>query len=133
VASYVDGSLCIWGQQHQKLMIKTDLGGESDVNWSPDGKHFECCESIHTLIGETVPDHQFRRGAIACMAWNPQGTRVATGYNTGFVVDLWDKDGKLLVTFAGHKSNVTQLAWNATGTRLSSCAGHVLRVWPIDG
>ncbi|KAF5100063.1 hypothetical protein D0Z00_001400 [Geotrichum galactomycetum] len=49
-----------------------------------------------------------------------EGQMVATGYANG-VIKVWDSlSGSLVVSFNGHKSEVTVLKFDATGTRLAS-------------
>lgn len=56
---------------------------------------------------------------VSCVA-EYQGQMVATGYTNG-VIKVWDSlSGTLVVSFNGHKSAVSALKFDATGTRLAS-------------
>ena len=83
------------------------------------------------------PLHTFaaHNGAVQSVAFNPDGTLLATaGDDT--TAKLWDlRTDKRLLTLRGHSRAVTSLAFSPDGTRLASGAPDgIVRVYvlPID-
>ena len=69
-------------------------------------------------------------GAALCVAFEPNGKRVATG-GADTMIRLWDAaTGAESAVLPGHAGSVSALAFNREGTRLLS-GGHdkTLRVW----
>ncbi|MFL6260862.1 MAG: pentapeptide repeat-containing protein [Thermoanaerobaculia bacterium] len=69
-------------------------------------------------------------GAIQSVAWNPDGTVLATASDDG-TIKLWDAaSGRLLNTLAGHESWVRSVAWAPDGQRLASAGDDkTVRLW----
>lgn len=58
-----------------------------------------------------------------CVAFSPNGQRLAAGGASG-TVSLWDTaTGRELLTLTGHKGNVPCVAFSPNGRRLASCDG----------
>ena len=71
------------------------------------------------FLGRTwLRDHEGHEGAIAAVAWSPDGERVAVG--DGAQIRVWDRRGRLRATFSGHQGTVRLLAWSPRGQRLLS-------------
>jgi WD40 repeat protein len=62
--------------------------------------------------------------------WSPVGEHIVVGYTDG-TARVWDAlSGEVLLTFAGHTSDVTQVAWSADGKRIASSElNGVVKVW----
>lgn len=68
-------------------------------------------------------------GDLHC-AWNPDGTRLAAGFEDGRLL-MWDvSSGEVTLSLRGHEARVCELAWSPDGRRLASVdeAGTV-RIW----
>jgi WD40 repeat protein len=65
------------------------------------------------------------------IAWSPDGSRITLSYENGMVVIFDSSDGKVILTFFGHKEGeITSAFWSPDGTRIvsSSSAGEAL-IW----
>jgi WD40 repeat protein len=72
----------------------------------------------HSWVGRELPT------LIRCVAWSPDGTRLAGGGGVDGQVYLWNaSDGSLLDRLAGHHGGVTSVAWSPDGTLLASGGG----------
>jgi WD40 repeat protein len=71
--------------------------------------------AVHTLEGH--------RGRINRVAFNPEGTRLASASDDG-TVRVWDTTtGKPIVVFSGHEGVVNGVAFHPDGRRIASCGG----------
>ena len=74
--------------------------------------------SVCTLFDEA--GEQSRSAAVRLVRSPDESGLIAAGYDDGSI-RLWDlKSGEARVTFHGHRSAITALAFNADGTRLAS-------------
>ena len=67
---------------------------------------------------------------VECVAWSPDGRRLASAGRDG-IVKLWDPDtGRNIVALHGHTDMVYSVAWSPDSRQLAS-AGHdqTIRVW----
>jgi WD40 repeat protein len=65
------------------------------------------------------------RGVVWCLAFTPDGTRLASGdgflFNQPGNVTLWDPaTGQEVLTLPGHLAHVVTLTFSQDGTRLAS-------------
>ncbi|HEX4961584.1 MAG TPA: pentapeptide repeat-containing protein [Thermoanaerobaculia bacterium] len=69
-------------------------------------------------------------GGVQCVAWNPEGTVLATASDDG-TIKLWDAaSGRHLNTLAGHDNRVLTVAWSPDGARLASGSyDRTVRLW----
>ncbi len=68
-------------------------------------------------------------GAVRCVAWSPDGRRIATG-SDDYRVKLFDaKSGDELLTLEEFTSPVISIEWNADGRKLASADSYSVRVW----
>jgi hypothetical protein len=102
--------------------------------WSPDGT------TIATGVGASIHlwDKQLRplqilsghREGINCLAWSPDGRRLASaGGDTS--VKVWEtRGGRVLHTLLGHGAPVHGLAWSPDGTRLATGSWDMsIKIW----
>ncbi|MEO2163470.1 MAG: WD40 repeat domain-containing serine/threonine-protein kinase, partial [bacterium] len=84
--------------------------------------YFACDLSLQTLEGH--------ESTVTSVAWNPTGTRIASGSGDK-TLRIWDAaTGTSLQTLEGHESGVTSVAWNSAGTRIvSGSFDNTLRIW----
>lgn len=74
-------------------------------------------------LGETSAQSDEAGDFVTTIAWNPDGTLLATGSANG-IVHIWNAStGTAVHTLAGHQNRVSDLAWNPIGDKLLS-AGH---------
>jgi WD40 repeat protein len=94
--------------------------------------YFECVDPIvANLNWSAVGGHTARINAVA---WNPQGTQLATSGYDGNIM-IWNKDGQFvkklrLVDFTVDQA-VNQLAWSLDGTKIVAVGGNntYLKAW----
>jgi WD40 repeat protein len=63
-----------------------------------------------------------RPDSFQCLAWSPDGTRIASGADNR-TVRLWEaRSGQLVRTLEGHTHSVQSVAWAPDGQHLASGA-----------
>jgi energy-coupling factor transporter ATP-binding protein EcfA2 len=72
-------------------------------------------------------------GKITAMTYSPDGKFMAFG-TSGGTIQLWNnREQKLVQTFSGHKSSITQLCFNHQSTQLASSSfDFSARLWPVS-
>ncbi|MFY2563167.1 WD40 repeat domain-containing protein [Corallococcus terminator] len=93
-------------------------------------------ESLLPLRGalESADSFYWHDAQVLCAAYNPAGTRLATGsWADGDNVRVWDvATGECVQVMAGHEGEVRGIAWSADGTRLASGSrDHDARIWDV--
>jgi WD40 repeat protein len=76
------------------------------------------------------------KGGAFCVAWSPDGSRLAAGNDSDGTVTIWDTDGKneriaWKPSRIGEGGTVTQLAWSNDGKRIVSRSSGVIHVWEV--
>jgi eukaryotic-like serine/threonine-protein kinase len=115
------------------------------VAFSRDGKTLVSSGDDHAVrlwdaAGKPGPVLQGHGSLVSCVAFSPDGTRIASGsYGRGEkprtdftqTVKLWDADtGQLLRTFPGHKGDVRCIAFSPDGKILATGSrDHSIRLW----
>jgi WD40 repeat protein len=71
-------------------------------------------------------------GGVNCVAWDPEGSRLASA-GGDCLVRVWDPAaGTCLLTLRGHRSPVLSVAWEPGGRRLASASmDETVKVWPV--
>jgi WD40 repeat protein len=111
------------------------------VAFSPGGPHYvaACGVTLRmfdlTRGQEAWPDVIADETMTHCLAFSPDGKRLATG-GTSKAVKLWDVEtGKLLETWKGDVDRIVAVAFNHDGTWLASSSANSgeIRMWPVPG
>lgn len=86
--------------------------------------------SVHTLDGDELWRVHAHQGRILAIAWNPDGTQLATASQDGTAKVYSSADGTVLAIYCGHQSPVHGIAFAEEGHYLvSSGEDHQLHVW----
>jgi WD40 repeat protein len=98
----------------------------STIAWAPDGKSFAVTSSTGIQIYDSVTFqeiHTIANGSGSYnIAYSPDGTKLASGFNESSVV-IWDvASGSALLTLDGHKNFITGVAFSPDGTILATGA-----------
>ncbi|KAF4317870.1 hypothetical protein BBO99_00003741 [Phytophthora kernoviae] len=79
------------------------------------------------------PSQETHKGFVSCVAFNPQGSLVATGSHDENV-RLWDvRSGRSVVTIGAHQEPVVSVGFHPTNGSLLVTAGYdgLVRVWDV--
>jgi WD40 repeat protein len=137
-AASVSGTITIYDAQAGSVhkALPGHLMGTAQVAWQPkshrlasigqDGKaavwDADTGERLHILsLGASWGE---------CLAWNRDGTLLATG--VGKIVRLWDAHGKQEREFTDHPSTVTDLQWKPGVDQLAAGAYGGAVIWASD-
>ncbi len=73
------------------------------------------------------------RDFVRSVAWNHDGTQLASGSSDN-TIKIWKVDtGTLLHTLNDHRGWVNSVAWNPDGTQLASgSADKTIKIWNIE-
>jgi len=108
------------------------------VAWSPNGRYIASAERDGMYLWDartfnlidTVPMLFGRRG---CMAWSPDGNRVAATLQGGSVGLLDASSRTQLATLEGHTESIQRLAWSPDGKCIATASfDHTLRLWEVE-
>jgi WD40 repeat protein/tRNA A-37 threonylcarbamoyl transferase component Bud32 len=138
-----DRMLRLWDVVRKQESAAWRVSGSEDVHSltiSPNG------QSIATAAGSMVRlwDVASRKERVAleayaagvfCVAFSPDGTTLAAGYNNEGVIKLWDvASGRQRTTLRGHPGQVWSMAYSADGSRLASrSGGGCVKIWDVSG
>jgi WD40 repeat protein len=79
---------------------------------------------------ETLPLFKGHAGAVNCVRFSPDGTRLASGGSDG-MVRIWNAgNGREVLCFKAHLKGVTSISFSPRGRRLASGGGDgTVRIW----
>jgi WD40 repeat protein/tRNA A-37 threonylcarbamoyl transferase component Bud32 len=100
------------------------------TGWQPTFANADL-QILNSKTGET--SRRFEEpGQVVCLAYSPDGTRLATA-GTDQLISLWDvASGRLRAKFTGHTGVVWSLAWAPDGQRLATAGWDgTVRLWDV--
>jgi WD40 repeat protein len=128
------GTLTLWELNNGREILKlNETHPRPKITFSADGKRF----SVQTDRGTGVWDVDTGResllmrptgGAIACMAFSPDGNRIVSGDSDG-TLKIWHGDsGQEILTIRAHERGVSEVAFSPDGKQILS-TGLEARLW----
>jgi WD40 repeat protein len=107
-----------------------------------DSKNIEIEQAlVDALYYNEKPDHETlprvtnlegHTGEVYCMAFSPDGKRLASGSEDN-TAKVWDfESGKTLLKLGGHEDPVFCLSFSPDGKTLATGAGNKVRIWELE-
>jgi len=131
----VDNRAHIWdANTGQKIKSFSDVKGYPAVLFFDNGRKFVTSSfSGKNIIwdAETKKPVSILKGNVAdilSLSFNPVNNNIAGGSRDGKIL-IWDKDGKTLMNFIGHNTEINSIAFNAEGTKLISATSTEVKIW----
>lgn len=119
----------------------THLGAVTDARYSPDSTHLLACDTNRKLILYTTDEYKlahnkewgFHSARVNCVAWSPDGTRVASGsLDTNVIVWSVQAPAKHTIIKNAHpQSQITGLAWLDNVTLATVGQDANTRIWDV--
>ena len=126
------------GKEQPKLPgEKGSLGTIQSLAFGPDGKLLASGANMITLWdvgdGNEITALPGNFGIVRSVSFNPAGTLLASGSDTG-AITLWDvADRREISTLEGHDDRIQSVTFSSDGTKLASgSADRTIRLWNLD-
>jgi WD40 repeat protein len=119
-------------------MLATGGGNPPEViqvpkeKWTPPEDDHRNIRLWDPTTGREIRSLSGHVGSVHALAFNPEGTRLASA-GSDRVIRIWDPDsGRILATLEGHSGAVFALAFSPDGLQLASAGfDRVIRVWDV--
>jgi WD40 repeat protein len=132
------GNIYVWSLQSPSVQRVFDTPTDNQaLAFTPDGAFLASIEAGGLSLRDSESGRIARVLAgyddnIACLAFNREGSILASGNYDG-VIRLWSvSEGDLLVVLQGHERKVKSLAFNPAGSMLASTSSDgTIRLWGV--
>ena len=103
-------------------------GGNKDTKQGDMGVHVWSAQAGQ--YGQPVFTYNKHSRLVRMVAWSPDGTRIASASEDGYVKVWGATTGNNPVTYSGHTDKVRAVAWSPDGTRIASAGeDKTVQVW----
>ena len=136
VVSGDSGPARVWQIETGKQLLALPVGNDLDAAFSPDGVRLVTARGAKVMVwdaaeGKELLSLEGHAGPVTQIAFSPDGSKIASGYQDS-TVRVWSSHtGQLLTAFRAHKSGVTDVAFSPDGARLVTSGDTILTIWDI--
>jgi WD40 repeat protein len=135
ISGGVDNRAHMWNANvGQKIKSFSDVEGYPAVIFSNNSKRFITSSYSGKIIvwdAETKKPVLLLKGNVTdilSLAYNPINNNIAGGGKDGKII-IWDQEGKMLMNFIGHNSEINTVSFNAKGTKLITASNTEVKIW----
>lgn len=131
------GELERFNERGERLGEPLFCANVNDVRLAPDDRSFAVAEDQIVRIREVGSGRAVRDlrhpAAVFAIAYDPAGTRIATGCADG-LLRVWNvADGVLVRTFSGHKDEIASVGWCCGGNWIASgSSDRSAKIWDAE-
>lgn len=133
----------LWNIASHQIVYTADVANaqRSLIAWEPNSARLAFAASVGVANSRDVPSGKHLitypdtdQGQWLNIAWSPDGTRVASGSYTPFIVQIWNAaTAKPLYTYQQHTASVQALAWSPNSKYIASAGDDsTVRVWQAE-